>query len=190
MPYIQNAPAFIIKTLLGLYLIAVILRFLFQLFRVDFYNPICQTIVMLTNPPLRYLRDVIPALYGIDLAAIVLILIIGFVKNVLLQGLSGIPILPLVALVLAVAEAVNTICWILLIAIIGSAIVSWVAPYNKHPAIVLMQNLSEPVMAPLRRLLPNMGGLDISPIFAIIGIQLVQKLIVAPLNHYGFQLFG
>jgi len=190
MPYIQNAAGLIIETLLGLYLIAVILRFLFQLFRVDFHNPISQAIVRVTNSPLRLLRRFIPGLFGIDMASVVLILIVGFVKTFLLLTASGssLPIPSIVLLV--VAEVINVVCWILLISIIGSAIVSWVAPYSRHPAIVMLRDLSDPVMAPFRRIMPNLGGLDISPIFAILAIQLVQNLAVTPLRHQAMALVG
>ena len=190
MPVAQDAVSLIIETLVGLYLIAVVLRFLFQLFRVDFHNPISQTIVKVTNLPLRYLRRFIPGLYGIDFASIVLIVIVAFIKTFLILSVSGFQPAPLAALVLGVAEAINIVCWTVLIAIIGSAIVSWVAPNSQHPAIALMRDLSSPVMAPFRRLLPNMGGLDISPIFAILGIQLVQKIIVNSLNNVGVGLLN
>ncbi len=181
MPYFQDAVSFIIETLLGLYLIAVILRFLFQLFRVDFHNPISQVIVKITNPPLKLLRRFIPGLFGIDLASVVLILLVSFLKFFLLTSVAGQQIAPGALLVWSMAEALSITCWTLLIAIFVRAIVSWIAPQSHHPVLRLLDGLSEPMLRPFRRLLPNMGGLDLSPIFAIIGINLVQKLIVNPL---------
>ena len=187
MPYVQDALSVVIEVLVGLYLIAVILRFLFQLFRVDFHNPISQTIVKVTNPPLRILRRFIPGLYGIDIASIVLILIVGFIKLFLLTSIAGLKIAPAAILVLSVAEILNIICWTLLIVIIVRAILSWVAPRSYHPAIRIMDGLSEPLLAPFRKLLPNMGGLDLSPIFAILAINLVQRLLVNPLYDFSRQ---
>jgi YggT family protein len=188
MPYIQDSLEFLIETLLGLYLIAVILRFLFQLFRVDFHNPISQVIVKLTNAPLRLLRRFIPGFYGIDFASVALILIVATAKFMAVALTKGFVIAPLAALVLGLAEAVSITCWTLLIAIFIRAIMSWIAPRSYHPAMRILDGLSEPVLAPFRRLLPNMGGLDLSPILAILALQLAQRLLVRPLSDLGLQL--
>ena len=185
MPYLQDALTLIIEVLLGLFLIAVILRFLFQLMRVDFRNPIAQTIVTVTNPLLKPLRRFVPGLYGIDLASVLLILIVAVAKFILLTLVAGYALPGAGAIGLSVlAEVLNLVCWILLIAIFVRAIISWVAPNSYHPAIRILDGLSEPVLAPIRRLLPSMGGLDLSPIFAILAINLVQRLVVAPLYDY------
>ncbi|MYH90655.1 MAG: YggT family protein, partial [Gammaproteobacteria bacterium] len=84
-------------------------------------------------------------------------------------------------LLYAVGESINIACWILLIAIFGSAILSWIAPRTYHPAARILGEISDPVLLPFRRLMPNLGGLDISPIFAILAIGLVQRLVVNPL---------
>jgi len=188
MPYIQDSLEFLIETLLGLYLVAVILRFLFQLFRIDFHNPISQVIVKVTNPPLRILRRFIPGFYGVDFASIALILIVSCAKIALTTLVKGYSIAPLAALVLGLAEAISIVCWTLLIAIFIRAIMSWIAPRSHHPALRILDGLSEPVLAPFRRLLPNMGGLDLSPILAILALQLAQKLLVRPLLDLGVQL--
>jgi YggT family protein len=188
MPYVQDALSVTIEVLVGLYLVAVILRFLFQLFRVDFRNPISQAIVKITNPPLRFLRRFIPGLYGIDIASIVLILIVGFAKLFLLTSISGLRIAPAAILILSIAEILNIVCWTLLIAIIVRAILSWIAPRSYHPATRILDGLSEPILSPFRRLLPNMGGLDLSPIFAILAINLVQRLLINPLYDFSRQL--
>ncbi|MGI9318058.1 MAG: YggT family protein [bacterium] len=188
MPYVQDALSVTIEVLVGLYLIAVILRFLFQLFRVDFRNPISQTIVKITNPPLRLLRKFIPGLFGIDMASVVLILIVGCLKLFLLTSIAGLRISPAAILVLSVAEILNIVCWTLLIAIFARAIISWVAPRSYHPAIRILDGLSEPLLSPFRRLLPNTGGLDLSPIFAILAINLVQRLLINPLFDFSRQL--
>jgi len=184
MPYIQDAGTLVIEVLIGLFLIAAILRFLFQLLRVDFRNPISQTVVTVTNPPLKVLRRFIPGLYGIDLASVVLILAVAILKLYLLALVSGYAPPSGFILVTAIAEILNIICWILLIAIFVRAIVSWVAPRSQHPAIRILDDLSDPLLAPIRRLLPSMGGLDLSPIFAILAINLVQRLLVAPLFDF------
>lgn len=188
MPYIQDASSLVIEVLLGLFLVAAILRFLFQLFRLDFRNPIFQAIVTVTNPPLKILRRFIPGLYGIDVASLVLILLTAILKLYLLSAVAGITPSLGGIVVAALAEALNITCWILLIAIFASAILSWVAPRSYHPAISMVNELSQPVLSPFRRLLPAMGGLDLTPIFAILAINLVQRLLVSPLFDYARQL--
>ncbi len=189
MPYIQNALGLVIETLIGLYLLAIVLRFLFQLLRVDFRNPISQTIVKITNPALTPLRRLIPGLFGIDLAAVVLMLLVGLIKLYALLALSGYTPAPAGAVIYTVAEIINTIYWIFLIAIIIRALLSWFSVSHYHPAIRILDGISEPVLAPFRRLMPNLGGLDISPLFAILALNLVQKLAIYPLFDLGKSLF-
>ena len=188
MPYIQDAFGMVVEVLLGLFLVLAILRFLFQLLRVDFRNPVANAIVMITNPPLRILRRFIPGLYGIDLASVVLILLVAFVKTYLLLFIAGYSANPAGLLVYATAESLNIICWVLMIAIFGSAILSWIAPHSHHPAARILNGVSEPALRPFRRLMPNLGGLDISPIFALLAINLVQRLLVNPLFDWSRSL--
>jgi YggT family protein len=188
MPYIQNALSFTTETILGLYLIIVILRFMFQLFQVDFRNPVSQMVVMLTNFPLKFLQQFIPGLFGIDLASIALALAIGFAKIALLLTLSGIRFNFPGTLVLAVAEIINISVWILIIAILVSAVLSWVAPRSHNPATRIVAGISEPALRPFRRIIPAMSGIDLSPLLALLVLNLVQRLIVHPVADFGKSL--
>ncbi|NKB77977.1 MAG: YggT family protein [Gammaproteobacteria bacterium] len=188
MPYVQNALSFTIETIIGLYLIVVILRFLIQLLRIDFRNPISQSIFAVTNYPLRLLRPFIPGLYGIDLASVFLILIVAFLKYALLILVSGYSFSFIGILVLAIGEAINTTTWIFLIAIIVRAILSWVASSSRHPVLDILGGLSEPILGVFRRMLPDLKGLDLSPILAILAINLVQKLVAYPIIDAGKML--
>ena len=189
MPYIQNALSFTIETIAGLYLIAVILRFLFALLRVDFRNPISQIIFAVTSPPLKFLQRFIPGLYGIDLSAVVLILIVGIIKTGLLVTVSGIPPNFPGILVVTVAEVLNTITWTFIIAILGSAILSWVAPTTHHPAAEIVNGISFPILKPFRKILPAFQGIDLSPILALVTLNLIQRLVVHPITDLGRSLF-
>jgi YggT family protein len=189
MPYIQNALTFTIETILGIYLIAVILRFLFALLRVDFRNPISQLIFAVTNPPLKFLRRFIPGLYGIDLSAVVLILVVGIIKTGLLVTISGIPPNVPGIVVITVAEVLNTVTWTFIVAILGSAVLSWVAPMTQHPAAQLVNGISYPVLKPFRKILPAFQGIDLSPILALITLNLIQRLVVHPISDLGRSLF-
>ncbi len=181
MSYFQDAISLLVEVLLGLFLIAVICRFLFQSLRVDFRNPIVGSVIHVTNPVLGVFRRFIPGLYGFDLALGCLILVVAFLKYFLLFTLAGYDVQVLGMLIYALGKSINITCWILLIAIFGSAILSWIAPRSFHPAAKVLEDVSAPVLLPFRRLMPNLGGLDISPIFAILGISLVQRLVVEPM---------
>ncbi|NKB64669.1 MAG: YggT family protein [Gammaproteobacteria bacterium] len=185
MPYVQNALGFTIETIFGLFLIAAILRFLFELPGVDSRNPIAQTVFVATNYPLKILRPFIPGLYGINLASVLLIIIISFLKYGLLIIVSGYPFHFTGVLVIGIGEAINTTTWIFLIAIIVQAILSWVAPSSYHPIIAALRGLSEPVLSLFRRFLPNLQGLDLSPILAILAINLIQNLVAYPIIDFG-----
>ncbi len=177
---------YVIQTLASLYLLIVMLRFLFQLVRADFYNPISQFVVKATNPLLMPLRKAIPGLFGIDLASLVLALLVQWLAIQVVASLGGLGILnPLLVLtwglVGLLSLTVNIFFWGMIVMII----VSWVAPQSYHPALLLLRQLVEPVMAPFRRLIPPMGGLDISPIFAFLVLNVVLILIRHIANAVG-----
>ena len=185
MPYIQNALGLAIETILGFYLIVAILRFLFQLLRADHRNPLCQLVISATNLPLQILRRFIPGLFGIDLAAITLILLTAFIKTMILLSVSGLPANPAGAFVLALGESLNILIWILIIIILASAVLSWVAPMSRHPAVWLVFGMSEPVLRPFRQLIPAISGIDLTPILALLILNLAQRLVVHPLTDLG-----
>ena len=164
------------------YMTVVLLRFLLQLARADFYNPISQFVVKATNPPLRPLRRIIPGWGGIDGAALTLAIIIQaitlFLILIALNG--GIPAInPLVILVWAVLNVVSLIVKIYFWSVIAVVVVSWIAPQSGNPAIQLVAQITEPVMRPIRNIMPSMGGLDLSPIV----VFLILNVLDVVLNH-------
>lgn len=166
----------IIGTLGGLYLLVVLLRFLLQLARADFYNPLSQFIAKATNPVLLPLRRVIPGLFGLDLACLVLALAVQFVTvffSLLLAGTFN----PLLALLWGALGIVSMVMYIYYICMIAMIILSWVAPQTRHPAAILAVQLVRPLCMPIQRILPAMGGIDISPIFVFLFLQVVRMLI-------------
>ncbi|WP_303290311.1 YggT family protein [Marinobacter sp. SS5-14b] len=164
------------------YMTVVLLRFLLQLARADFYNPISQFVVKATNPPLRPLRRIIPGWGGIDGAALVLAIIIQAITLFLIVIAlnSGIPsINPLTVLVWAVLNVASLIVKIYFWSVIAVVVVSWIAPQSGHPAIQLVAQITEPVMRPVRNIMPSMGGLDLSPIV----VFLILNVLDVVLNH-------
>ncbi len=186
--YVGNAGAFLIETLFGLYILVILLRFMLQWVRADFYNPISQFIVTVTNPPLLPLRRIIPGLFGIDLASIVLLVALSMLKIYLLAWLVGAHPNLIGVLVLAIGELLKLVVYVFIVAIFIRIILSWVAPRSYNPAINLVISLSEPLMAPARRLIPAIGGLDISPVIAFLLLGLTLRLIVQPIMDLGAAL--
>ena len=176
-------------SLLSLFLVIVILRFLLQLVRADFYNPVSQAIVKITMPLLKPLRKVIPSVLGIDTASIVLIILVQLIATAILSSIMGAPGLilnPLPVILWGIIGALTIISsiffWCMIISIIGS----FIAPFSHHPLLMLANQIINPLTAPIRKVIPPLGGvLDISPIIVLLGLQIVNMLIARLANMAG-----
>ena len=166
---------YLIQTLLSLYLMAMLLRFLLQLVRADFYNPICQFLVKITNPLVIPLRKVIPGFAGLDMASLLLALVLQLVAIIalLLINSLALPYL-LLLLVWSALGVIGLLVNIYFFALLAMIILSWIAPGSSNPAVYLLFQLTEPVLAPFRKALPAMGGMDFSPILVFILINVMQ----------------
>ena len=180
MSGLTEAFIYIIQTLGQLYLLIALLRFILQLVRADFYNPLCQFTAKATQPLLAPLRRIIPSVPGIDLAGLVLVLALQFLLIVILLSLTGFPVVQLLPQILiwTLIIVAGLVLKIFFFALIISVILSWIAPGSHNPGAQLTQQICEPLLAPIRNLLPNLGGLDISPIFAFITINLLERLVI------------
>lgn len=178
-----EALIYIIQTLGSLYLLIVLLRFILQLVRADFYNPLSQFVVKATQPLLTPLRRVIPGIAGLDLASLVLAILVQLLLMLVTLTLMGYNVggFLLQLLVWSVIGVTSLFLKVFFFALIVSVILSWVAPGSYNPGAQLVNQICEPVLAPFRKLLPNLGGLDISPIFAFIAINLVDRFVVGNL---------
>lgn len=185
MDYFGQAGVFLVETVFWLYILAVLLRFLLQLVRADFFNPISQALVVITNPALRPLRRIIPGLWGIDIASIVLLLVLEIVKLLLLRWMLGLPAGAAGLFVLAVAELLQLTIGVFLFTVFVRVLLSWIAPHSYNPVSLLLISLTEPVMRPARRLIPPISGLDLSPIVVFIVLYLALILLVQPLMDLG-----
>ncbi|MBI4005966.1 MAG: YggT family protein [Gammaproteobacteria bacterium] len=190
-PYLTNAGVYMISVLFGLYILAVMLRFLLQYVRADFYNPVSQFLVTVTNPALRPLRRWIPGFGGIDWPSIVLLIVLQGVELCLIAlfKTGGIPAITGL-LVLVTAHLLKLIVWIYFVVIIVQVIISWIKPGAYSPFTVLMYQLTNPVIGPVRRIIPPAGGIDWSPLIILIGLNLVLMLLIAPLQDFGNILSG
>ena len=190
---LNDAAVFVIKTLGSLYLLIVLMRFILQLVRANFYNPLCQFVVKATQPLLKPLRRVIPSMFGLDMSSLVLALLLQILLFAVILLLNGYQATTLLLLPWALIGIFSLFLKIIFWSMIISVILSWVAPGSRSPGAELVGQITEPVLAPFRRLIPNLGGLDISPIFAFIAIQLLQSWVIPRLAFYAFmpkELFG
>ena len=183
--YFSDAGLFLVDTVLGLYILIVLLRFLFQLTGVDFYNPISQFIAKASNPPLGYLRRVVPSLWRIDFAAVVLLITLEGARISITALLIGRTPQLAGVLVLSIAELLKLAVYVMVFSIFIRALLSWINIDKPHPMQQLLHSFTEPLMVPARRILPAMSGLDLSPIIVFIVLMLVIKLFIQPLIDLG-----
>ena len=184
MNALSGAAIFVVQTLVSLYLAIVLLRFILQMVKADFYNPLSQFAVRATQPLLKPLRRVIPSIGGLDTSSLLLAVVIQAILMTLVLVLMNYPFDVLHLLMWAIIGITSLFLKIFWVAMIVMVIVSWVAPNSHNPAAELAYQISEPVLAPVRRLVPNLGGMDISPIFAFLAIQVIQSFVMPPLAAY------
>lgn len=180
--YLTDPLVFLIRTLFGLYIAVVLIRFLLQWARADFYNPISQFVVRVTAPVLRPLRQVIPGYGGLDLASLVLAWALKAVELALIAGLVGYGGSLLGALAWAIPALIELAIDLFLFAVLVRVVLSWVNPDPYNPAVALLDRLTDPILRPAQRLLPPIGGIDLSPMLVMVGLVLLQMLLLPPLK--------
>ena len=173
----SEATLYLFKAIGDLLTIGFILNFFFRLFRVDYYNPIVRSIVRLIDPPVNIVRALIKPLYAVDTASLLFAVLtqsfcfyLIFTEEIIDAEFSLLLLWSVYSIMIIMLEM---LFWILLIGII----ISWIAPFNAHPAIRLLVQMSEPIFKPFRIILPPMGGLDFSPIIAFIVLTYLQILL-------------
>jgi len=166
----------IVITLFDIYIMIVLARFLLQLVRADFYNPVSQFIVKATSPVLNPLRRIIPGAGRFDVPAIIFMLVLVVVKICIFLLLGSYALIPTQIGILSIMSAANTIINFYVFAIFVSIILSWVAQGARNPMADLLLQLTDPIMAPARKILPPMGGLDFSPILVLLLLSAIKVL--------------
>jgi YggT family protein len=190
MGHLANAAALIVQVLFGLAIGLFFFRFLMQGLRVDFRNPLSQFVYKSTNPVLMPMQKLLPVAHGWNFAALLVTFLLMLVETWLLYRIVDVG-LPLPALlVLALALLFQFAATALLWTIVIRALLSFVSPDPYNPFVQMLLRISEPILKPFRKLLPPIGGLDLSPLFAILVLQLVRILIAAPLIDTGIAMTG
>jgi len=188
-PYAGNALTFLVQVAFGVYILILMLRVLLQVLRADYYNPLSQLVVRLTEPVLAPLRRIVPRVGRIEGGAVLVMLGAQMAELWLVYGVKGVE--PSIAglAVVSAAELLELATTVFFWAILIRVILSWVNPGLRHPASDVVHSLTEPVLEPARRALPVMGGFDLSPILVLIGLQLVNLLLIEPIRDAGHLMF-
>ena len=185
------AGAFLVQTIFGIAILIVMLRFLLQLVKADFYNPASQLIVRATQPILAPMRRIIPGVGGIDLSSIVLMLVLQMVETGLLKAMGAYALFNVSTaglLVWAIADLVELATFVFIFALIVQVILSWLSPGAYNPVVGLLYSFNEPILRPARRVLPSTSGLDFSPLIALIFLNLIQILVVGILRDLAISI--
>ncbi|REL27806.1 YggT family protein [Thalassotalea euphylliae] len=161
-----------------------ILRVWLQMVQADFYNPLSQFVVKVTNPLVVPFRRLIPGIGGFDVATIVVALFFAILEWVVFQGLSTGQIDFLFAMYLGTLALIKQVGFLLFIIMLVMAIMSWVVQgYN--PTMVIFQQLTEPFLRPIRRVVPVIGGLDLSILVAFLALNVVNILLTGAVPYWG-----
>ena len=174
----DNPLVFLIETLFDLYIIVLMLRFILQQVRADFYNPISQFIVKATAPVLNPARKLIPGFGGVDLATIIVVIVFIALKIFIIALISGYSPSALVLLLTGIRDFITLALNIFIFAIIIQAVLSWINPDPYNPVSGLLFNITSPVLQPFRRLIKPVGGIDLSPLVALIVLMFIERLVV------------
>jgi len=174
----MDALIFIVESVLSLAVFAFLLRFLLPLMRADFRNPLSQAILTLTNWLVLPLRRILPPMGRMDTASLVALVAVQLLATLLMFRLRTGALIPFMPLVIAglTSLAISTIR-LLQVLIFVFALLSFIAPGTYSPVVGLLSSLCEPLLRPLRRVLPVIGGLDFTPLVALIGLQALLILI-------------
>lgn len=183
--YVGNAASFLISTILGFLVLAALLRLLFAQVRADFYNPLSQFVVKVTNWAVVPLRRLIPAIGRLDSGVVVFLVGVQMIELALIALVSGFGVNPLGLPVWALGELLGLTVTVLVVSIFIEVIASWISPGGYNPMLDIVMRLNRPILTPARRMLPDLGGFDLSPLVALVALQLVKMLLIAPITDIG-----
>jgi YggT family protein len=174
----ENPFIFLIDTIFSIYIAIMLLRFILQHVGADFYNPISQFAVKLTQPLVSVARRFIPSVKKIDVATLVLVLMLILIKTLLIFSIAGYPINVAQLLIKSLYDLVSLSFDIFIVALFVQAILSWVNPDPHHPVSRLLYSLTLPVLRPIKKYVPPVGGIDLSTLVALIGLMFIKRLVL------------
>jgi YggT family protein len=181
--YMSDPIIFLIDTLFSLYILAVLLRFLLQWCGGDFYNPISQFLVKITHPPLKILRRFVPSIGKIDTSALILVLALQMLADFSILLLKGVSINIGALAILSITQLISLLINVLVFAVFARALLSWINQGSFNAAASILATLTEPLLDMCRKVIPSLGGMDLSPLAALLLLQLAKMVILPPLHE-------
>ena len=181
--YMTDPIIFLIDTLCSLYIMAVLLRFLLQWCGADFYNPISQFLVKITHPPLRIMRRFVPSIGKIDSSSLVLMLSLQMLADFSILMLKGVSINIGALAILSMTQLISLLLNVLVFSVFARAILSWMNPGAFYAAASIVEALSNPILNLCRKMIPNLGGIDLSPLAALLLLQMAKMVVLPPLHE-------
>lgn len=173
----SGAVIYLVSTIIDLYVAAILLRLLLQWVRADFYNPLSQFLIKVTNPTVIPARRIVPSIGKLDTASVVVMLLLELAQLVIINLISQADYGFQFLLLFAIKKLLVTLLMTYFVLIIARVLVSWIANQSRHPLIPLIYQLTEPVLRPINRLLPPIGGIDLSPLFVLIALRFLLLLL-------------
>ena len=187
--YFTQATIFLVELFFDIFIIALLLRYLLTKVHADSFNPLSGLIIKVTNPLLKPLRRKIPGYLGVDWSSVVALLLVQALEVTLVELIMSGEMLAFSGLIiLTVAHLLKTILYIYLFIIIVQVIISWINPDAYNPITMIMYQLSEPILRPVRQIIPSAGGFDFSPLIILVIINLLMILLISPLMDVGHRL--
>jgi YggT family protein len=173
----SGALIYLISTTIDLMVVAILMRLLLQWVRADFYNPLCQFLVKVTNPLVAPARRVIPSIGKLDTASLVLMILLELIEIFIVSQLRSEGFSTGFLVLFAFKKLLFSFLITYFILIIARVIVSWIAQRSSHPIVPLIYQLTDPVLKPISKLIPPIGGFDLSPVIALIALRVLLILL-------------
>jgi len=186
---LTDASVFLVQTIFQLYLLVVMLRFILQTMGANFYNPVSQFTLKLTNPLVTPLRRVLPKLGKVDMAVLLILILLQMIALTLIAWLKVDTVPNIIGLVIwSLGDLLSLLINVFFYAILIMVIISWINPGLHSPVTEILYQLTEPLLRPARRLLPPIGGFDLSPLVVIVILQLLSMVFIKQLTQIGMSL--
>ncbi len=195
MNSLQSTLAYVIQSVVDLYVIVILLRIVMQFFGVNYYNQIAQLVTTLTNPLILPLRRVVPRTPLIDSATVVLLLSVQCLKFIMVSVVVSGSFPHLGALGLwvlgdSIQALINVFFYAILLTVVVGLMMSFSNPMMHNPLLDALTQITEPLMRPVRRIIPPVAGFDFSPLPVMLGLKVAGFLIAMPILQLGSQMAG
>ena len=174
----ENPFIFLVDTIFSIYIAIMLLRFILQQVGSDFYNPISQFVVKATQPLVSVSRRIIPSIKKVDTATLVLVLLLIVIKLLIVFSIAGYSFNAVQLFTKGLHDLISLTFDIFIVALFVQAILSWINPDPHHPVSGLLRSLTAPILRPIQKNIPAIGGIDLSTLIALIGLMFIKRLVL------------